>query len=310
MRLIFIGTGEFAVPALEALVAAGHEIACVCSQPPRPAGRGNRMQQTPVSGKAQELGLELRFPVSVNDPKFTREISGLGAEVGILVDHGALLPSAVLSATMRGFLNIHPSLLPRWRGAAPIQRAIMAGDTVTGVCVIQMDEKFDCGPILMRREVPVLGNDTHSSLTPKLAAAGGELIVKVLADLDRLKPVPQCSEGGTHAKKIMKSETRIDWNRSADDVCRQIRGLATVPGAWTNHGATRLKVFSADVVEQKGGRPGEVLDGHLTVACGTGAVRLLEVQRPGKRPSCAEEFLRGYQLQPGETFGGNFAGYR
>ena len=198
-------------------------------------------------------------------------MSRLGAEVGVLVDHGALLPRSVLSAPSLGFLNVHPSLLPRWRGAAPIQRAIMAGDTVTGVCVIQMNERFDQGPVLLRREVPVADSDTHSSLAPKLAAIGGEMMVEVLSDLGRLKPVPQRSEDRTRAPKVTKSETRIDWRRPAQEICRQIRGLADVPGAWTNHGRMRLKVFAAEAIDWDGA-PGEVLDARLTVACGEGVL--------------------------------------
>lgn len=298
-----MGSGAFAIPALEALAAAGHEIVRVCSQPPRRAGRGNRTMPTPLAGKAEELGLDVHCPESVDDPGFALEMSRLGADVGVLVDHGALLPMPVLSAPLHGFLNIHPSLLPRWRGAAPIQRAIMAGDSVTGVCVIQMNERFDQGPILLRREVPVAENDTHSSLAARLAAIGGEMIVEALSDLGRLEPVPQDSEDRTRAPKVTKSETRIDWRRPAREVCRQIRGLAGTPGAWTNHGKLRLKVFAAMVVDGNG-PPGEVLDSHLTVACGEGAVQLRELQRPGGRPLSAVEFLRGYRIMSGDTLGG------
>ncbi len=303
MRLIFMGSGAFAIPALEALAAAGHEIARVCSQPPRRAGRGNRTMPTPLAGRAKELGLDVHCPESVDDPEFALEMSRLGADVGVLVDHGALLPRPVLSAPQHGFFNIHPSLLPRWRGAAPIQRAIMAGDAVTGVCVIQMNERFDQGPVLLRREVPVADGDTHSSLAPRLAAIGGEMMVEVLSELGRLEPVPQGSEDRTHAPKVTKSETRIDWRRPAQEICRQIRGLANTPGAWTNHGELRLKVFAAKVVDGEGA-PGEVLDSHLTVACGEGAVRLLELQRPGGRPLGARDFLRGYRILSGDTLGG------
>lgn len=303
MRLIFMGSGAFAIPALEALAASGHEIVRVCSQPPRRAGRGNRTMQTPLAGRAGELGLDVHCPESVDDPGFASEMSSLGADVGVLVDHGALLPRSVLSAPLHGFLNIHPSLLPRWRGAAPIQRAIMAGDAVTGVCVIQMNERFDQGPVLLRREVPVADGDTHSSLATRLAAVGGEMIVEVLSELGHLEPVPQVSEDRTRAPKVTKSETRIDWRRPAQEICLRIRGLADAPGAWTNHGEMRLKVFAAKMVDGYG-PPGEVLDSHLTVACGEGAIRLLELQRPGGRPLGAEEFLRGYRILSGDTLGG------
>lgn len=303
MRLIFMGSGAFAIPALEALAAAGHEVVRVCSQPPRPAGRGNRTMPTPLAGRAEELGLDVHCPDSVDDPEFALEMSRLGADVGVLVDHGALLPKPVLSAPLHGFLNIHPSLLPRWRGAAPIQRAIMAGDAVTGVCVIRMNERFDQGPVLLRREVPVADCDTHSSLAPRLAAIGGEMMVEVLSKLGRLEPVPQGSGDRTRALKVTKSETRIDWRRPAREIGWHIRGLADTPGAWTNHGKMRLKVFAAEVVDGEGA-PGEVLDSHLTIACGDGAIRLLELQRPGGRPLSAGEFLRGYRILSGDTLGG------
>ena len=233
MRLIFMGSGAFAIPALEALAAAGHEIVRVCSQPPRRAGRGKRTMPTPLAERAEELGLDVHCPQSVDDPGFALEMSRLGADVGVLVDHGALLPRSVLSAPLHGFLNIHPSLLPRWRGAAPVQRAIMAGDAVTGVCVIQMNERFDQGPILLRREIPVSDNDTYSSLATRLAAVGGEMMVEVLSELGRLEPVHQGTEGRTRAPKVTKSEARIAWRRSAREVCLQVRGLADTPGAWT-----------------------------------------------------------------------------
>ena len=258
---------------------------------------------TPLARRAAELGLDVHCPESVDDPEFALEMSRLGADVGVLVDHGALLPRSVLSVPLQGFLNIHPSLLPRWRGAAPIQRAIMAGDTVTGVCVIQMNERFDQGPVLLRREVPVADHDTHSSLATRLAAIGGEMMVEVLSELGRLEPVPQGSEDRTRAPKVTRSETRIDWQRPAQDICRQIRALADTPGAWTNHGKLRLKVFSARVVGGDG-PPGVVLDSQLTVACGEGAVRLLELLRPGGRPLGAAEFLRGYRITPGDRLGG------
>ena len=303
MRLIFIGSGAFAIPALEALASSRHEIVRVCSQPPRRAGRGNRTTPTPLARRAGELGLDVHCPESVDDPEFALEMSRFGADVGVLVDHGALLPRSVLSAPLHGFLNIHPSLLPRWRGAAPIQRAIMAGDAVTGVCVIQMNERFDQGPVLLRREVPVVDNDTHSTLAPRLAAIGGEMLVEVLSQLGRLEPVPQGSEDRTRAPKVTKSETRIDWRRPAQEICRQIRGLADTPGAWTSHGKMRLKVFAAKMVDGEG-PPGAVLDSHLTVACGEGAIRLLELQRPGGRPLSAGEFLRGCRILPGDALGG------
>ncbi len=301
MRLIFFGSGEFAVPALEAL-ATKHEIAAVYSQPPRPAGRGKRLQQTPLAESAGRLGLDVRCPQDVNDPGLASEIAGFDARVGILVAYGALLPGAVLSAAERGFLNIHPSLLPRWRGAAPVQRAIMAGDQVTGVCVIQMDERFDNGPVLLRREVPIGGNECFTELSPRLAGIGAEMIVEVLSDPDSLQPVPQPAVGATPAPKITKQETQIDWTLPAIEVCWKIRGLARSPGAWTWFDGVRLKILAGRVVDAEG-RPGEVIDGKLTVVCGSGAVQLLELQRPGKRIASAVEFLRGWPIGSGEVFG-------
>ena len=297
-----MGSGDFAVPALEALVAAGHEIAATYSQPPRQAGRGKRLQPTPLASRAHELGLDVRCPETMDGPEFANELTGLGAGFGILVAFGPLLPSRVLSAPVGGFLNVHPSLLPRWRGAAPIQRTIMAGDSVTGVCVMQMNERFDDGPVLLCREVPVPGDATYSSLAPVLAATGAELIVEALADIDRLEPVPQGTAGRTSAPRIDKSETRIDWNRPAAEICRQVRAFSRVPGAWTDLGRMRIKILAAEVVEGRG-KPGEVLDSELAVACGENAVRLMEIQRPGKRSATASEFLRGFQIGVGEMFG-------
>ena len=302
MRLIFMGSGDFAVPALEALVAAGHEIVATYSQPPRQAGRGKRLQPTPLAKRAHELGLDVRCPGIMDGPEFANELTGIGAEFGILVAFGTLLPDTVLSAPVGGFLNIHPSLLPRWRGAAPIQRTIMAGDSATGVCVMQMNERFDDGPVLLRREVPVPGDATYSTLAPVLAVTGAELVVEALANIDRLEPVPQGTAGRTSAPRIDKSETRIDWNRPAAEICRQVRALSRVPGAWTEHGRMRLKVLAAEVVEGSG-KPGEVLDSELTVACGENAVRLVEIQRPGKRSAAVAEFLRGCQIEVGATLG-------
>ena len=303
MRLIFMGSDSFAVPSLEALVTAGHEVAAVCSQPPRRAGRGRKPRPTPLAARAQELGLDVQFPENVSNPDFVNDVTGLGAECGILVAYGQLLPGAVLSSPTRGFLNIHPSLLPRWRGAAPIQRAILAGDQVTGVCVMKMNARFDDGPVLMRREVQIPDDATATSLAGDLAAIGADMLVEALARFDRLRPIPQGSAGRIPAPKIDKSETGIDWTRPAIEISRQIRALAMAPGAWTGHGGARLRILAAEIAAGSG-KPGEVLDPCLTVACGQGAIRLVKIQRPGKSVAAADEFLRGYPITTGETLGG------
>ena len=302
MRLIFLGSGEFAVPALNAL-ALKHEIAAVYSQPPRRAGRGRSMRPTPVAAGADDLGLPVHCPELISDRSVLRQMEELKPDCGVLVAHGALLPVEVLSVPERGFFNIHPSLLPRWRGAAPVQRAIMAGDQVTGVCVIRMNEEFDCGPVLMRESTPILADDTCTSLSARLSELGADLICEALDNLDGLADQPQDKVGVTRAPKIERWEEEIDWGRAAPEVCWKIRGLARKPGAWTMWGRERLKVLAAEVAG-KSGRPGEVLDASLTIACGAGSVRLLEVQRQGRRPAPAAEFLRGCPIGPGDKLGG------
>ena len=302
MRIVFVGSGDFAVPALSALCDEGHKILCAVSQPPRPAGRGKRLQHTPVAEKAAELGLTVKCPLKADAPQLTEEILSLGAEIGVLADYGALLPKTILDATALGFLNIHPSLLPRWRGAAPIRRSIMAGDSETGVCIMRMNEKFDRGPVLLRRNVPIMESDTHSSLSWKLSAIGARMIVDAVGNHDRLTPMPQGNEGAIAAPKLDHSETQIDWTRPAEEICLQIRGLADRPGAWSLHKSLRIKSFAAEV-SGKEGNPGEVLDDFLTVACGSGSLRLLEVQRAGKSRCSAQEFLRGYPLTRGDRLG-------
>ena len=303
MRLIFMGSDSFAVPALEALVAAGHQVAAVCSQPPRRAGRGRKLRPTPLAARASELGLDVRLPERVSDPEFAVEMAGLDADCGILVAYGQLLPGAVLSAPTNGFLNLHPSLLPRWRGAAPVQRAILAGDSVTGACIMKMNERFDDGPVLMRQEVDIPGDANSTSLASTLAATGAEMLVDALARIDRLQPTPQGKHGRTAAPKIDKSETVIDWTRPAAQVSRQIRALAMTPGAWTTHGRVRLRILAAEIAAGSG-KAGEVLNSRMTIACGEGAIRILQIQRPGRNLATTDEFLRGYPIAAGELLGG------
>ena len=303
MRLIFMGTPEFSVPVLEALVAAGHEVAAVYCQPPRPAGRGKKDRPTPVQARAEEMGLEVRHPVSLKGADEQADFAALGADVAVVVAYGLILPQAILNAPKRGCLNIHASLLPRWRGAAPIHRAIMAGDARTGVCIMQMEAGLDTGPVLLRRETEIGQTETTGALHDRLSRMGAEAIIEALARLDDLTPEPQPDEGVTYAAKIDKAEARVDWSRPCRQVDRLIRGLSPFPGAWCEHRGERIKLLASELAEGAG-RPGEVLEaaggGALRVACGEGAVRLLRLQRAGRGAQDAETFLRGLPLAPGE----------
>jgi methionyl-tRNA formyltransferase len=295
MRLAFMGTPDFAVPALDALVAAGHEIAAVYAQPPRPAGRGMAPRPGPVADHAASLGLSVRTPAGLRDPAEQAAFAALGADVAVVVAYGLILPQAVLAAPARGCLNIHASLLPRWRGAAPIQRAIMAGDAETGVSIMRMEAGLDTGPVLLREAVPIGPHDTAGSLHDRLAALGARLIVEALSRLDTLVPAPQPEAGVTYAAKIDKTEARVDWTRPAAEIDRLIRGLSPFPGAWAHLGGERVKLLLSERVEGSGA-PGEVLDDRLAIACGDGAIRLLRLQRAGKLSIDAGEFLRGFPM--------------
>jgi methionyl-tRNA formyltransferase len=298
MRLIFFGTPDFSVPALDALVAAGHEIACVYTQPPRPAGRGKKPRPSPVEARADALGLTTRHPASLKGVAEQAEFADLGAEAAVVVAYGLILPEPVLSAPARGCFNIHASLLPRWRGAAPIQRAVMAGDAETGVCIMAMEAGLDTGPVLLREALPIGPRDTAGSLHDALSALGARLIVETLKRIDALAAEPQPSEGVTYAAKIDKAEARVDWSRPAADIDRLIRGLSPLPGAWAEIGGERVKLLLSETAEGCGA-PGEVLDDALTIACGDGALRLLRLQRPGRGAMEAQDFLRGFPLEPG-----------
>ena len=293
MRVIFMGTPEFSVPALEA-VAAAHEIACVYTQPPRPAGRGKRDRPSPVQVRAEALGLPVRHPVSLKGQEAHAEFAALKADVAVVVAYGLILPQAVLEAPVHGCLNIHASLLPRWRGAAPIHRSIMAGDAETGVCIMQMEAGLDTGPVLLRREVTIGKEETTGDLHDRLSALGAGAIVEALAGLEGLVRVPQPEAGVTYAAKIDKAEARVDWTRPAAEVDRLIRGLSPFPGAWTEVGGERVKLLRSRPAGGQG-VPGQVLSG-FAVACGTGAVEVIEAQREGKRPMPAAEVLRGLPL--------------
>jgi methionyl-tRNA formyltransferase len=301
MRVVFMGTPDFSVPALNALVEAGHQIVAVYCQPPRPAGRGKKERLTPVHARALELGLEVRHPVSLRDVAAQADLAALDADIAVVVAYGLILPQAVLDAPRKGCLNIHASLLPRWRGAAPIHRAIMAGDAETGVCIMQMEAGLDTGPVLMREATVITPEDTTDVLHDRLSAMGARLIVDTLSRLDTLTPDPQSEQGVTYAHKIDKAEAQIDWTVPAEQVDRQIRGLSPFPGAWTERNGERIKLLASELAEGKG-EPGTVLDDMLAVACGEGAVRLLRLQRAGKAAQDAGTFLRGRPIAPGETF--------
>lgn len=298
MRIVFMGSPEFSVPVLNALIDAGHEIACVYCQPPRPAGRGKKDRPTPVHARAEERGLEVRHPVSLKSAEAQAEFAGLGADVAVVVAYGLILPQAVLDAPRLGCLNIHASLLPRWRGAAPIHRAIMAGDAKTGVCIMQMDAGLDTGAVLLRRELDIGVEETTGALHDRLSALGARAIVEALSDLPSLTPTPQPSEGITYAEKIDKSEARIDWSWTAAEVDRHVRGLSPFPGAWTEINGQRVKLL-ASRMGSGCGAPGHVLDDDLTIACGRGAIDVLRLQRAGKGAQDVEEFLRGMPVPKG-----------
>src|SRR6056297_1005301 len=296
MRLVFMGTPGFAVPALQALHAAGHEIAAVYSQPPRPAGRGKKPRPSPVQAAAEALGLEVRTPERLRDAEAQAEFSALEADAGVVAAYGLILPRAVLDAPKLGCWNVHASLLPRWRGAAPIQRAILAGDAETGVCIMRMEPGLDTGPVALREATPIGAEDDAGTLHDRLAEIGARLIVQAMARLEAgtLETTPQPEAGVTYADKIDKAEARIDWTRPAEAVGRQVRALSPFPGAWCQAGEERLKLHRARAVAGTGA-PGTVI-GPFTVACGEGAVAVTEAQREGRRPMPAAEILRGLDL--------------
>ena len=303
MRLIFMGTPDFSVPVLDALVAAGHDIVAVYTQPPRPAGRGRKPRLGPVQARAQALGLTVRHPGSLRDAEVQGEFVALNADAAVVVAYGLILPQAVLDAPRRGCLNIHASLLPRWRGAAPIHRALMAGDQTTGVCIMQMAAGLDTGPVLLRREMPIEATDTTGALHDRLSALGASMIVAALENLDDLEPVPQSAEGVTYATKIDKAEARIDWSRPAVEVDRLIRGLSPFPGAWTETAGSRIKLLGSGAVSASGAC-GTVIATPLTIACGAGGVDITRAQRAGKAAQDIDTFLRGMPLPPGTRFEG------
>ncbi len=301
LRIVFMGTPDFSVPCLSELIGAGHDVACVYTQPPRAAGRGQKARLSPVHAFADNLGLPVVTTPTLMDPHEQRGFAALEADVAVVVAYGLMLPKIILECPKLGCLNLHASLLPRWRGAAPIQRAIMAGDTETGVMVMRMGEGLDTGPVCLSERKVIGADETAGELHDALARTGADLMVRALAALERgsLECTQQPEAGVTYASKLEKSETRIDWSRSALEVHNHIRGLSPFPGAWFEldaEGKTeRVKVLRSTVGEGDG-NPGEVLDDQLTVACGSGAVRLTHLQRAGKKPMGSVEFLRGQNI--------------
>lgn len=299
MRLAFMGTPEFAVPTLDALVAAGHDVVAVYSQPPRPANRGKKLTPSTVHQRAEELGLTVHTPLTLRDADAQAAFAELDLDVAIVAAYGLILPKAILSAPRHGCLNVHGSLLPRWRGAAPVQRAIMAGDAKTGVMVMQMEAGLDTGPVRATTQTEI-GDKTTGMLTTELAELGAELMLRVLADLSAFPPIAQVEDGVTYAAKIDKAETKIDFAASAEQVDRQIRAFNPAPGAWFEYAGDRYRVLATQRLADNG-PAGAVLDDALSIACGTGAIRPTLIQRSGKPVMSAAELLRGKPIPAGTT---------
>jgi len=298
MRIIFMGTPDFAVPTLRALAAAGHEIPAAYTQPPRPGGRrGRGLTPTPVHQAAEALGIEVRYPVTLKDLEAQADFAALEADAAVVAAYGLILPQPLLDAPRHGCLNVHASLLPRWRGAAPVQRAILAGDHVTGVTIMQMEAGLDTGPMLAKASTPI-ERKTAGELTAELAEIGARLMVETLADLAAHRPAPQDNREATYARKIDKAETRIDFARDAEFIERQVRAFAPAPGAWFEYQGERCKVLAAHAIGREG-MPGTVLDDALTIACGHGAIRPERLQRAGKPAMDAAELLRGKPIPAG-----------
>ena len=295
MRIVFMGSPEFAVPSLEALAGA-HEVVAAYCQPPRPAGRGKADRKTAVHARAEALGVEVRHPRSLRNEEEQERFRALGADAAIVAAYGLILPLPILEAPRLGCINVHASLLPRWRGAAPIHRAILAGDEMTGITIMQMDEGLDTGPMLLKRELPISRRNA-GQLTEELAKLGAEALVEWLSS--PTEPVPQPETGATYAKKVSKEEARIDWTAPAVEIERQVRAFAPTPGAWFAHGGERIKLLEAALGDDATGQPGEVLDDCLNVACGEGYLRPLKVQRAGRAPMSPGELLRGFSIPKG-----------
>ncbi len=306
LRVVFMGTPDFSVPCLSEVIGAGHDVARVYTQPPRAAGRGQKARLSPVHAFAEQAGIPVVTPPTLKDPHEQRGFAALEVDVAVVVAYGLILPKEILEAPKNGCLNLHASLLPRWRGAAPIQRAIMAGDTETGVMVMRMDEGLDTGSVCLSERTSIERDETAGELHDRLARLGADLVVRALAALERgsLHCTPQSAEGVTYAAKIDKEESRLDWGCSAREVHSHICGLSPFPGAWfeldVNGKRERVKVLHSSLATGEGS-PGTVLDGDLTIACGSGAVRLTQLQRAGKTPMSAVDFLHGVPIKSGMT---------
>jgi methionyl-tRNA formyltransferase len=304
LRLVFMGTPEFAVPTLAEIVGGGHDVVAVYTRAPQPAGRGMALNPSQVAREAERFGLPVVTPKSLKDGDASAAMRAHGADAAVVVAYGLILPKSILDVFPLGCLNLHASLLPRWRGAAPIHRAVMAGDRETGVMVMKMDEGLDTGAIAMAQRAPIRPDMTTGDLHDELKLLGAKLMLVALGALERgsLTLTPQAAEGVTYANKIGKNETRVDWTKPWNEVHNHCRGLSPFPGAWCElPGAGRVKILRTTKASSEGS-PGEALDDKLTIACGRGAVRLVELQRAGGKPMAAEEFLRGMPVAPGSVF--------
>jgi len=300
MRIIFMGSPEFAVPALDALVELGHEVVAVYCQPPRPAGRGKADRKTAVHERADQLGLAVRTPKTLRSAEEQSNFAALEADLAVVAAYGLILPKPILEAPRLGCVNIHASLLPRWRGAAPIQRAILAGDAVSGVTIMQMDEGLDTGPMLLKKKL-ILDGKNSGQVTGEMSKLGAEALLEWISDPTSFRPAPQPADGETYAAKIDKVEARIDWARAAEEIERQVRAFAPFPGAWFEANGERIKLLDARIGRDASGTPGEVLDDCLNIAAGEGYVRPLRVQRAGRSAMTVDELLRGFAIPKGTT---------
>ena len=296
MRIIFMGSPDFAVPSLDALVEAGHDVVAAYAQPPRPAGRGKAPRKTAVHERAEALGIKVRTPKTLRDEQEQALFRALDADLAVVAAYGLILPKPILDAPKSGCINVHASLLPRWRGAAPIQRAILAGDEISGITLMQMDEGLDTGPMLARQTLDIRGRNA-GQVTEEMANLGAQLLIEWLAN--PTAPQPQPVAGATYAHKIDKSETRIDWTRTAAEIERQVRAFSPSPGAWFEANGERMKLLEAAVGNDASGQPGEVLDGCLNIAGGSGYIRPLKVQRAGRGALTPGELLRGFEIPKG-----------
>ena len=302
MKIAFLGSPDFAIPALKALIASEHEVVCVYSQPPRPKGRGQKLQPTLVHALAEENGIEVRTPKSLKSEEEQQKFRDLNLDIAIVVAYGLLLPKEILVAPKYGCLNIHPSLLPRWRGAAPLQRTIEAGDKVTSVQIMAMDEGLDTGAIYMRQDFEIPDTETYGSLSEKCSQIGAELVLKTLVEIPNgLQPIAQPEDGVTYAKKITKEEAQIDWSKPAHEIDCKIRGFSPLPAAWTMMDGVRFKILDSEVTTGNG-NVGEVLDDNLTIACGDGAIKIKRLQREGKPAQSATDFQKSQAINRGSRF--------